>query len=507
MEKPHSAAGSAARALSRWCHRVRLSRLAVYSLLTLFTIQGLVRFSQCSQLESVGPPQDPRSSAEAVESRQAALTIPPLDYAGKSLIILSIDTLRADHLPVYGYPRDTAPSLSRMAAEGIVFEGAFAPRGHTWPSLTTLFTSQSPRSTNVRGPGELLPDGFPTALGALSDAGYPSAAFLANYCEPARSFFDEVTCGEGQEVVSQSIAWLKAHSEAQPFVLWVHVRSPHAPYAPAAEYDRFTRADYAGEANGGLHALRNIYTQKKELAQADLDHILGLYDGEVLTGDTLLGGVYEQIMTLGLGDRSLIVFTSDHGEDLYEHNKFFEHACSIYDTTLRVPLVIRFPDLRFAGKRIPDVLGLIDLMPTLLDALGVPKLDSFEGESFAELISHGKKKRFRGVISEHYREQQAGEILSIRTEGWRYIYNPKQATPFCRPRGDHYPIAKDELYDHRIDPDERHNVAHLHPEIVAELKAELLSRHPLRASRPEPIRVDDEATLDRLRALGYIVDE
>jgi arylsulfatase A-like enzyme len=429
-------------------------------------------------------------------------------YAGSNLILLSVDTLRADHLSIYGYPRETAPHLSRVAAEGIVFERVFAARAHTWPSLTTLLTAQSPRSTNVRGPGEALPEGFPTALDALSDAGYPNAGFIApTFCAPARRLLDETVCGEDGELVDAAMEWLRAHAASQPFFLWVHLLGPHTPYRPSSEYARFTRDDPSGTASGEVAALREIYVEKKQLSGPELAHIIGLYDGAVLEADAGLGRLYAEIERLGLTRDSVIVFSSDHGEDLYEHNRFFGHACSIYDSSLRVPLVIRLPDRRLAGTRIADVLGLIDLMPTLLELVGVPRLGSFEGESFVARIFEGRKPRFQSVISEHYRTRQAGEIFSIRTDRWRYVYNPSRATPFCVPPGNHYPVAEEELYDHRVDPSESTNLARLRPEVAAGLRSELLSRLSTTPAPAEPLHVDDPETLERLRELGYLPDE
>jgi len=428
-------------------------------------------------------------------------------YAGKNLILLSIDTLRADHLPAYGYARPTAPHLERLANEGVVFEKAFAPRGHTWPSLTTLFTSQYPRSTNVRGPTQLLARSFPTAVDALEASGYRTVAFVANYCTPARTIFQEMQCGFDEKVVVSAVQWLEQHSGQQPFFLWVHFLKPHLDYVPLPEFDRFTDEDYAGRINGSKDSARSVYAEQLDISEDERAHIQALYDGDILEADALMGRVIHSIDRRDLFDESIVVFSSDHGEELYQHNKFVEHGCSIYDSVLHVPLMMRFPDKRWAGARIPDVVGLIDLMPTLLDLLGVEKLPSFQGESFSGRLTDGTRKDFSAVISEHYRRRQGGEVLSIRTARWRYIYNPKGVSPYCLPAKGHYPIDAEELYDHRSDPQELENVVHLHPQVVARLRKELLQRYPPMDGGSAPLETDDPETLDRLKALGYIEDD
>ena len=441
------------------------------------------------------------------QGETSAAPHPP--YPGKNLVLLTIDTLRADHLPAYGYPRPTSPNIDRLARDGTTFENAFAARGHTWPSLTTLLTARYPRSTNVRGPKELLREGFPTTVELLESAGYQTRAFLTNFCEIGCGIFENCQCAGDEKTIADAIRWLQQREGEQPFFLWVHLLRPHLPYKPVARYDRFTNKNHAakhGKVDGSRPAINAIYQRQHELSSEDLAYLNGLYDGEILWADALLGRLLDALERRRLLDESLVVFSSDHGEDLYQHNKFFEHGCSIYDSSLQVPLIVRLPDGRRADTRTSDVVGLIDLMPTLLDLLGVPKLSSFEGESFAPLLLDGTAKSFQGVISEHYREQQGAELLSIRTQRWRYIYNPANAIPHCTPATNHYRIAEEELYDHENDRLETTNVVQSHRGVADQLKRELLERYPIQQQRSPALETDDPETLERLKALGYIAE-
>jgi len=422
-----------------------------------------------------------------------------------NVVVVSVDTLRADHVTAYGYEHQTTPNIDRLAREGIVFERAFAPRGHTWPSLTSMWTSLYPRKTNVRGPGELPDEGVRTLASVLDEAGYESAAFLANFCRPGRQFFRSCLCGDDQEVTEKAISWL-AHPREEPFLLWLHLMRPHTPYQPDEAHDRFTTPSYGGTYDGSKSSLADIYVNQRPLTQQEREHLVGLYDGEVLWADSYVGQFYQAMEREGYLDRSILVFTSDHGEDLYDRHRHFGHGCSIYDSVLHVPLIFRLPGARLAGARLDAVVGLVDLVPTILDVLGIERQGGFDGESLFSLLFSAGKKHFPAVISEHYRRRQAGEVLSIRTKRWRYIYNQKEVIPYCVPPTALYRIAKEELYDHRSDPLETRNVAESFPEVTRRLRERLLTHYPLgERERPANMATDAE-TLERLRSLGYIAE-
>jgi arylsulfatase A-like enzyme len=245
---------------------------------------------------------------------------------------------------------------------------------------------------------------------------------------------------------------------------------------------------------------------QRQLTRQERDHLVGLYDGEVLWADSFVGDFYEAMERGGHLDRSILVFTSDHGEDLYDRHRHFGHGCSIYDSVLHVPLIFRLPGARLAGSRLDAVVGLVDLVPTILDVLGIEGQDGFDGESLFPLLFSDGEKDFPAVISEHYRRRQPGEVLSIRTKRWRYIYNANEVIPYCVPPTALYRIAKEELYDHQSDPLETRNVAESFPEVTRRLREELLTQYPPgEEKRPANMATDTE-TLERLRSLGYIAE-
>ena len=157
----------------------------------------------------------------------------PFEHPRASILVISVDTLRADHLGSYGYARATSPNIDRLATQAVRFERAFAPRAHTWPSLTSMLTGLRPRTANVRAPGELLAKGVPTLASVLRDAGYATGAFLANYCNPGVKLFETGRCGSDTQVAEAATAWL-AKRGSGPFLLWLHLMAPHAPYQPPA---------------------------------------------------------------------------------------------------------------------------------------------------------------------------------------------------------------------------------------------------------------------------------
>lgn len=439
------------------------------------------------------------------EAPPGARSIEPGDYAGKNVVIVSIDTLRADHLGLYGYDRDTSPRLDRIAEQAITFERARAPRGLTWPSLVSMFTSLYPKSSNVRLNGDLLADNIPTLASVLEASGYATAAFIGNACGIFTRNFDTNFCGEDADVHQKALAWIKRQDDA-PFLLWIHYKAPHEEYLPPAQYDRFTQPAYQGEANGGRDYLDGITVSGKVPSPEDLAHVVGLYDGEVLYSDAMMGEIWDALSTRGFIDDTIFVFTADHGEELLQHNNYFYHSCSIYEAVLHIPLVIRLPDRNRGGTRIPELVENIDIAPTLLDLLGVDRPDGFEGQTMRKLVNGepGATQEFDRAFAEYNRPEN-GWIGTIRTDRWHYIYNPEKITPTCRPTTDYFHVSAEELYDHSKDPLEKYNVAIERSALIEELKLELLDAFARQREHAAPLRSDPEV-MRQLKALGYLVE-
>jgi arylsulfatase A-like enzyme len=259
-------------------------------------------------------------------------------------------------------------------------------------------------------------------------------------------------------------------------------------------------------ATGSRKFLDRAIIEQRALAPADLDHVVALYDGEVLATDSQIDALWQGLLEEGLLDRSIVIVTADHGEELGQHARYFYHACSTYDAVLHIPLLIRLPGARLAGMRVPQVVENLDIMPTVLELLGVDLLDSYEGQSMLPLLNSepSAADSFSSSFAEYYRAR-IGWVRSIRTKRWRYIYNPEEIVPRCRPNHGYFELAAEELYDHRVDPKELNNVLASHPEVAAELKRELLGALADRDPPPPALRADPEV-LQQLKELGYLGD-
>jgi len=429
----------------------------------------------------------------------------PGGYSGSNVIFISVDTLRADHLGLYGYSRDTSPNLDRLAKEAVTFDRAQAPRGLTWPSLVSMLTSLYPKSSNVRRNGDLLSEEVLTLADILKGKGYATAAFFGNACGVIMRNLDTNFCGSDEEAHRDAIRWLKDRDES-PFFFWVHYKAPHEEYAPPPVHDVFTRPDYRGEATGERTYLDAVTLAGKRPEQKDLDHVVALYDGEVRYADSMLGEVWKTLLREGILESSIVIFTSDHGEELLQHNNYFYHSCSIYESVLHIPLVIRFPDKSLNGVRIPELVGNIDITPTLLELLGVDLPNSFEGQTLLPLMNREPraKEEFTRSFAEYYRPG-TGWIGSIRTDRWHYIYNPEKITTACRPQGTYFGIDEEELYDHAKDTMEVRNLATLHTDLLADFRHEILEAFGRQREWGPPRRANPEI-IEQLKAMGYLTE-
>ncbi len=429
-------------------------------------------------------------------------------YPRSNVLIVSIDTLRPDHLASYGYGRVTSPGIDALARRGITFENAFAPRGSTWPSLATMLTSLSPITTNVRENGHYLRPGTATLADILRTEGYVSRAFVSgSICHLTRRIpaFEHTFCGEDEPVTDRAVEFLRT-ADDRPFFAWVHLIAPHGPYDPPAEYDKFTNAGYRGPVGRDQATLGALIRNQKPLSDADRAQLYGLYDGEILFADALVDRMLDALDERGLRENTVIAFLSDHGEELADHNGYLYHSCSVYDSVLRIPLVIALPGDALAGTRVTPIVQTEDLAPTLLDLVGVARLPTFEGESLRPLLG-GKpgaqeSEAERIAWSEWYDMNVSNTVQTLRTSRWRYVSNPHGITPKCPPKGNYYKIAREELYDHTNDPLDQHDVAAAHPDVVRHLAA--LAEQAAAASTSVAPQQMDKNLEEELRSFGYV---
>ncbi len=444
---------------------------------------------------------------------------PDVPTRASSVVLITVDTLRADRLSAYGYDRPTSPRIDRLASEGALFEKAFAQRGLTWPSLSSIMTSRYPRDHGVRDNGQWLAKSKLTLAEILNQADFRTAAFLTNMTNaPNRGFeHKEVFPVDAPEAdrdrptdtlaTEAAVRWLEATGESR-FFLWLHLLAPHASYAPPTEFENLFLEGLT-PVSGDMDDLWRITSGDRQASAEELASIQALYDAEIAFTDHLVGLVLDRLDEMGLADTTMVILTADHGEELYQRHKYFFHQCSVYDSVLQLPLIVRYPQQIEPNQRIQATIQSLDFAPTILEILGISIPPDFKGRSLVSMMTQTEaagtpaRKATAGVTF----AELGPEIESVRTSKWRLVLNPNQARVQAG-RGEAgrscYMVGKAELYDLRVDPNEQVNVISQHPEVAAELTEMLRAWHQ---TTPETEPGDGsvhEETLRELRALGYV---
>jgi arylsulfatase A-like enzyme len=425
-----------------------------------------------------------------------------------NVLLLTVDTLRADHLSAYGYARQTSPAIDRLAEQGVLFQHAIVQRGGTWPSLTSIL-SLYPYTHGVRRNGDQLDASKKILAELLRERGYRTAAFLANMMSAPNRGFDhkpKLEKPRDRAATGASIEWLRAHADG-PFFLWVHLMGPHDPYAPRKEFRSRFDTGYRGRLGGDRKTLVGIYRNRQRLSPAELAHIVSLYDGDIAEVDQRIGSILATLDELGLADSTLVVFASDHGEELYDHHYYFLHSESIYDSVLRVPLILRLPGRIPAGDVVAAPVESIDIAPTILELVGAPIPQAFEGKSLVDRIGTRPTRPASGQEDAAYSELVPG-VYSVRTQRWHYIYNALKDDSLESRRPAHWKsrrvaVELEELYDIIRDPAETTNLAADNPVTADSLRERLWSwiRRGDRDYQPQDLQPEVQ---EELRALGYI---
>ncbi len=432
-----------------------------------------------------------------------------------NLVLVTVDTLRADHLGFAGYARDTSPHLDALAREGVWFPRCYASSATTGASHASLFTSLPPPVHGVLANRQRFPK-LPTLMSALKERGYATAGFVSSVVLGRKSglqdhfdhFDDQLSTPElnrkeryerpAQATVAAALAYLKAQPAGRPFLLFIHLIDPHGPYRAPLEPDRFV-----GDAQARLPApllplgqgdwVRGQIPAYQALdGRGDAAFYVARYDAEIRYADLALGELWAGLRRLGLYQRSLVAVTADHGETLVEpgHQRVFSHGTVAYEETVRIPLVIREVGggrrLRAARERL---LTSLDLAPTLLALLGVSSPPGFEGRNLLLGRTGAEDEAFSlGAYGSATLEKEIGTQFSLLRGPWRYVRNSQD--------------GREELYDHRLDPLEAKDRAVGQPQVVAALRLQMdhfLSR--ARGPAP-PIEMTPEHQ-EALKALGY----
>ncbi|MEM7052326.1 MAG: sulfatase [Acidobacteriota bacterium] len=424
---------------------------------------------------------------------------------GWNVVLLSVDTLRADRLGAYGYEgRPTSPHLDHLVAGGVRFANAHAPRALTWPSMASALTGLYPSGHGLIENGYSLPDDLATLPLVLEAAGYRTGAFLSNMCRANHRGWDDFSCSGGQDgkAVNQALEWLAQPAGEEPFFLWVHLFGPHSPYYNGGDLAA-TQLDpgYQGILGPKKWRLDQVMKQRLALIPRDLIHLDALYDAAVIGTDRFAGRLLDEVKQR---PNTLIVFLADHGEELYEHNGYLYHACSVYQTTLHVPLAFVADGLLPSGASVPQDVELIDILPTMLDLLGLPAPPDLHGSS---LVPYLQRPGEGGSGKPAYSEYGDTRIHTVVHDGWKLVDNPDNVQPVCMAGVplDHYPLEPVELYDLRRDPGETVNVADQHPARVVALRELIAHRFAGLRNRSTPQDIPDDLR-EELEALGYLAN-
>jgi len=463
----------------------------------------------------------PEAPAAAPRKPVALDAFPQKELGHTNILLITVDALRADRLGTYGHTNATSPNIDALAASGAVFEYALAPKGSTWPSLATILTGVYPVTHGVRYNGMALASEHDTLAEMLAPAGYTSAVFIANGGNQKWEGFEtrQIIKEEPRDrgVTDAALPWIDQHA-GEKFFLWLHYFAPHGPYTPMNEFDAFTDPKYSGDIDGAYDTLTRVFVRKEKLEDADLAYINGLYDGEVLTADHEISRVIEKVASLGLLNDTLIVISADHGEEMYDHHNYFHHQASLYEGTLRVPLIVRLPGKVPAGTRCATPVSVVDIVPTVLDIAGVPHPQNLQGKALTPVFEG--QALDRGPIFGEWGDK----MLYVRTATHKYIYNPSGFQPpvkrereaadsaQTRNREHTLPMKNQELYDVTSDPKELKDLSETSPELRATLQDQLKSGYiekygwKLENKAEEDLQnqLDDE-TRKELEALGYVI--
>jgi arylsulfatase A-like enzyme len=301
-----------------------------------------------------------------------------------NILLISIDSLRADHLGSYGYSRDTSPHIDALASQGARFATAIAPAPWTLPSHITMLTGRHPAAHGVNNTDRRLADEIPTLAEVLRGQGYATAGFVAGpYLRRdygySRGFdlYDDSLVADGRdshrgttspELVANLSTWLAGEREAEqpkPFFAFLHIWDVHYDFAPPPPFDTLFDPSYEGVVDG-----RDIGLLKSSIPERDLEHVVALYDGEIRFADRELGVLFAKLRAWGLWNNTIVVLTADHGEEFFEHGKL-GHLFHIFDEAIQVPLIVRYPPVIEAGLVLDEQVRLMDIAPTILGLAGI----------------------------------------------------------------------------------------------------------------------------------------
>ncbi len=433
----------------------------------------------------------------------------------QGVVVILLDTVRADHLSGAGYARETTPNIDALAEQGVRFGNVVSNSPWTLPSAAGLVTGQYTQRLRSHRLSQSLIEEFQQAdvtTAAFTEGGFVSRMYgfdrgfdhyeeeegAIQLLQPGQPRNENPTGGI-ENTFARASQWLKEHKDER-FLLFIHTYEPHTPYTDHT----FTEGMDAGRVGDVLTVdfVWRIQQGEIELTDSELEYIKALYDGGIYKSDQHVGQLVSLLEELGLRDRTLVAVTSDHGEELADQYpaETGGHGHSLRDPLLLVPLVIHDPTREFAVRDVSAQVRLLDVIPTVAELFGVPRRRVTDGLSLVPLMD-GESKEDRVALSGN--TKRGPPRFSVRSMGFKYIFSNGLD-------GAEIPLlpkpAKHQLYDLTADPDEKHNLADTKPELLSTMQ-QLLDTRMSGLARGDVVDISDDADpamLQRLRSLGYI---
>ncbi|HDL63879.1 MAG TPA: hypothetical protein ENH12_00670 [Proteobacteria bacterium] len=436
-----------------------------------------------------------------------------------NVLLISIDTLRPDHLGCYGYGKDTSPNIDALSQQGAIFLNTVSTTCWTLPAHMSLLTGTDISVHGVTNDGISLHRGIPLLAEILQQKGFSTAAFCSSpYLNPAfgfdrgfdvyhntdldeKGFEDTVFLDDRdewqkvhEEVTSPRIKrlavdWLDQHKDDQ-FFLFLHMWDPHFDFVPPPPYNTRFDPDYKGNITS-QHFMFNKDINPN-MSPRDLEHIIALYDGEIAFTDYYLGMVFDRLKELGIFDRTLIIITGDHGEEFFEHgNK--GHRITLYDESVRIPLIVILPGRDLKGMKISRQAGIIDISATILDYLGLPIIPPMQGRSLLPLLRGDKINDKNPQLLE-----LEDKLRALRTNQSKLLFNIEHRQTII------LDLEKDPKETHRNLVTSIPEWSEANREFYSRLEADQILEEQFRKGETGQAVKLSEEQIEKLKALGYI---
>lgn len=434
----------------------------------------------------------------------------------EKLLLIIVDTVRADHLSCYGYKDRKTPNIDGLAESGVLFSQAVSAIPETGPSVSSILTACYPARHGVRANVYPLPKEAYTWAQVLRKQGFRTAAFTDKY--PFRKLrilkgFDHFhrrdTKAESEadviaSAVDAPIAWLKQNRSEKFFAL-IHFYDAHLPYAPFARSESTLSLQYSGPYDGQYGPAMTLWDNRLDVNAKDVAYMRSLYDDEIGYIDRYVGEIQTALEEMGIAEETLIILTSDHGEAFGEHNYYFDHGDCLYEHQIWVPLIFKHGTLLPPGLRVEAQVRTIDIMPTALQLMNIDFQRRIDGVSLAPLfkgkksllgaryaVSEGDAINFTNPNARGFVDGVKGKHISIRKEEKKLIYVPQN------------PDGEFELYDLNADPDEKINLIQQEPGIARELLEYLRKWIKQQGEGKTSAEALDKDAEEILKSLGYI---